>query len=61
PSIWSGKDSTFSTGCTKEMRIALDVQKRNPELQIIGPSSEKFFRRAEYGVGKYYDAGITSM
>lgn len=61
PSIWSGKDSTFSTGCTKEMRIALDVQKKNPELQIIGPSSEKFFRRAEYGVGKYYDAGITSM
>lgn len=61
PSIWSGKDSTFSTGCTKEMRIALDVQKRNPELQIIGPSSEKFFRRAEYGVGKYYDAGITAL
>ncbi|MCG8531359.1 MAG: ARMT1-like domain-containing protein, partial [Desulfovibrionales bacterium] len=61
PAIWSGKDSTFSTGCTKEMRIALDVQKRNPELQIIGPSSEKFFRRAEYGVGKYYDAGITAL
>ncbi len=58
PPMWSGKDSTFSTGCTQEMRIALDMQKRHPELQIIGPSSEKFFRRAEYGVGKYYDAGI---
>ncbi|GFM36695.1 ARMT1-like domain-containing protein [Desulfovibrio psychrotolerans] len=58
PSVWSGKDSTFSTGCTKEMRIALDLQKAHPELQIIGPSSDKFFRRAEYGVGKYYDAGI---
>lgn len=55
PSAWSGKDSTFSTGCTKEMRIALDVQKMYPEMQIIGPSAEKFFRRRDYGVGKYYD------
>lgn len=59
PSMWSGKDSTFSTGCTKEMHIAIDMQKKHPELQIIGPSPEKFFRRAEYGVGKYYDAGIS--
>jgi len=58
PPVWSGKDSTFSTGCTQEMRIALDMQKRHPELQIIGPSPEKFFRRAEYGVGKYYDRAI---
>lgn len=58
PSIWSGKDSTYSTGCTKEMRIALDMQKLHSEMQIIGPNSDKFFRRAEYGVGKYYDAGI---
>ena len=56
PSAWSGKDSTFSTGCTKEMRIALDVQARHPELQIIGPAPEKFFRRRDYGVGKYFDA-----
>lgn len=61
PPMWSGKDSTFSTGCTQEMRIALETQKRHPELQIIGPSAEKFFRRAEYGVGKYYDAGIKVM
>jgi uncharacterized protein with ATP-grasp and redox domains len=58
PSVWSGKDSTFSTGCTKEMRIALDVQKSQPELQIIGPSPEKFFRRRDYGVGKYFDVAL---
>ncbi len=53
---WSGKDATYSTGCTQEMRIALDVQKKNPEMQIIGPNKEKFFRRDTYGVGKYFDA-----
>ena len=58
PSVWSGKDSTFSTGCTKEMRIALEVQAVHPELQIIGPSAEKFFRRRDYGVGKYFDATL---
>lgn len=55
PPVWAGKDSTFSTGCTKEMRIALDMQQKNPELQIIGPSPDKFFRRSEYGVGKFSD------
>ena len=55
PPIWTGKDSTFSTGCTKEMRIALDMQARFPEMQIIGPNPEKFFRRLEYGVGKFSD------
>lgn len=56
PPIWAGKDSTFSTGCTKEMTIALDMQRRTPEMQILGPSPEKFFRRREYGVGKFSDA-----
>ena len=37
--------------CTKEMQIALSVQKRQPELQIIGPAPEEFLRRREYGVG----------
>jgi len=55
PPEWVGKDATFSTGCTKEMRIALDVQQKHPEMQIIGPSMEKFMRRDEYGVGKLYD------
>jgi len=58
PTSWTGKDATYSTGCTQEMRIALDMQSRHPEMQIIGPSPEKFFRRREYGVGKYFDAGI---
>ena len=58
PPVWVGKDATYSTGCTKEMNIALDLQKRFPELQIIGPDPEKFFRRREYGVGKFFDAGI---
>jgi hypothetical protein len=58
PMAWTGKDSTFSTGCTKEMRIALDVQRLHPELQIIGPAPERFFRRQDYGVGKYFDARL---
>lgn len=58
PPVWIGKDATFSTGCTKEMNIALSMQKQNPELQIIGPDPEKFFRRREYGVGKFFDSGI---
>lgn len=59
PPGWLGKDATFSTGCTKEMRIALDMQRKHPELQIIGPESEKFFRRANYGVGKFFDATLS--
>ncbi len=55
PPEWVGKDATFSTGCTKEMKIAMEVQKKFPEMQIIGPSREKFMRRDEYGVGKMYD------
>ncbi|MFW6324644.1 MAG: ARMT1-like domain-containing protein [Desulfovibrionales bacterium] len=58
PPVWTGKDATYSTGCTKEMQIALEMQQKHPELQIIGPSREKFFRRREYGVGKFFDATI---
>ncbi|WP_147821885.1 ARMT1-like domain-containing protein [Salidesulfovibrio onnuriiensis] len=58
PPVWAGKDSTYSTGCTKEMHIALDVQRKQPELQIIGPSPDKFFRRKEYGVGRFCDVAI---
>ncbi len=58
PPAWTGKDATFSTGCTKEMHIALDVQKAHPELQIIGPDKAKFFRRDNYGVGKFFDERI---
>lgn len=59
PAEWHGKDATFSTGCTKEMHIALDMQAKHPEMQIIGPDPRRFFRRMEYGVGKYFDARIT--
>ena len=45
PPEWVGKDATYSTGCTKEMRIALEVQNKFPEMQISGPSREKFMRR----------------
>ena len=55
PPEWVGKDATYSTGCTKEMRIAVDVQHHYPEMQIIGPSRERFMRRKEYGVGKMHD------
>ena len=55
PPEWVGKDATYSTGCTKEMIIAQIVQKKNPEMQIIGPAKSKFMRRLDYGVGKMYD------
>ncbi len=58
PPVWAGKDATYSTGCTKEMHIALEVQKKYPEMQIIGPGPERFFRRREYGLGKFFDAII---
>ncbi len=58
PPGWTGKDATYSTGCTKEMEIALDMQLKYPEMQIIGPSWEKFLRRKEYGVGKLYDRAL---
>ncbi len=61
PPEWVGKDATFSTGCTKEMRIALQVQREHPEMQIIGPSQEKFLRRQEYGVGKMYDRRLDEI
>jgi len=60
PPEWVGKDATFSTGCTKEMSIAVEVQTRHPEMQIIGPSREKFMRRKEYGIGKMYDRRLAS-
>jgi len=55
PPEWVGKDATYSTGCTKEMAIAIDVQNSHPEMQIIGPARERFMRRKEYGVGSMYD------
>ncbi|MEW5724207.1 MAG: ARMT1-like domain-containing protein [Thermodesulfobacteriota bacterium] len=61
PPQWVGKDSTFSTGCTKEMAIALDMQRRNPEMQIIGPDPEKFTRRGEYGIGMFHDTRLSEI
>lgn len=58
PEIWTGKDATYSTGCTKEMHIAMEVQQCNREMQILGPDPAFFFRRGEYGVGKYFDATL---
>ncbi|WP_321492295.1 ARMT1-like domain-containing protein [uncultured Desulfobacter sp.] len=61
PPEWIGKDATYSTGCTKEMRIAQDVQKTNPEMQLMGPSVDKFMRRDEYGVGSMYDQRLAGL
>lgn len=61
PPEWIGKDATYSTGCTKEMRIAQDVQKKNPEMQLMGPSVDKFMRRNEYGVGSMYDQRLAGI
>ena len=43
-----------------DARIALDMQRSHPELQIVGPGPEKFFRRGDYGVGKFFDATISN-
>jgi hypothetical protein len=61
PPEWVGKDATFSTGCTKEMRIALEVQKTHSEMQIIGPAKEKFMRRDEYGMGTMFDRRLRNI
>jgi hypothetical protein len=61
PPEWVGKDATFSTGCTKEIKIALQVQKKHPEMQIIGPSEGHFLRRREYGIGKMYDRRLDEI
>ncbi|MFH2043895.1 MAG: ARMT1-like domain-containing protein [Pseudomonadota bacterium] len=61
PPEWVGKDATFSTGCTKEMKIASEVLKKHPEMQISGPSEDKFMRRNEYGVGKMYDQRLGTI
>jgi len=58
---WIGKDATFSTGCTKEMKIALEVQEKYPEMQITGPPRERFMRRKEYGIGKMYDKRLSEI
>lgn len=59
PPEWVGKDATYSTGCTKEMKIAMEVQQQYPEMQIIGPSKEKFMRRNEYAIGKMFDIRLS--
>jgi hypothetical protein len=41
------------------MQIALDVQQKHPEMQLIGPSKERFVRRKEYGVGTMYDRRLS--
>jgi hypothetical protein len=61
PPEWVGNDATFSTGCTKEMKIAVDVQRSHPEMQLIGPSQEKFMRRDEYGIGKMFDRRFSGL
>lgn len=61
PPEWIGKDSTYSTGCTKEIRIAQDVLLENPEMQLIGPAIDKFMRRDEYGVGSMYDQRLAGF
>ena len=61
PPEWTGKDSTYSTGCTKEMKIAQAVQKKNFEMQLIGPSLDKFMRRNEYGIGSMYDQRLAGL
>ncbi|MFO7597971.1 MAG: hypothetical protein R6W92_16700 [Desulfocurvibacter africanus] len=37
------------------------MPKDSPHGNIMGPGADKFFRRAEYGIGKYYDVGIKVM
>ncbi len=41
PPEWVGKDATYSTGCTKEMKIALDVQRHNTRNADHRPAGRK--------------------
>lgn len=61
PPEWVGKDATYSTGCTKEMNIAMEVQVQHPEMQLIGPAKERFMRRQDYGIGKMYDKRLAAI
>jgi hypothetical protein len=61
PPQWVGKDSTYSTGCTKERAIAAEVSKQNTEMQIIGPDEEKFSRRTDYGIGLFHDTRLARI
>ena len=61
PPQWVGKDSTYSTGCTKERAIAAEVLRENPEMQLIGPDEEKFSRRTDYGIGLFHDTRLTQI
>jgi hypothetical protein len=42
---WLGKDATYSTGCTKEMKLAIEVQRQHPEN----------------GIGKLYDRQLSDI
>jgi hypothetical protein len=37
-----GKDATFSTGCTKEMIIALNEQQKHPDCKLSGRRRKDF-------------------
>jgi hypothetical protein len=43
------------------MKVALEVLEKHPEMQIIGPSKEKFMRRNEYGIGMMHDKRLTEI
>jgi hypothetical protein len=43
------------------MKVAQAVQKKNFEMQLIGPSLDKFMRRNEYGVGSMYDQRLAGL
>ena len=59
--MFMAADATYSTGCTKEMKLAIEVQLEHPEMQIIGPAKERFLRRSEYGIGKLYDRQLSDI
>ena len=61
PPEWVGKDATFSTGCTKEMHIALEVQENILKCKSSDLPKEKFMRRNEYGVGMLYDQRLADI
>ena len=35
PSLWTGKDATYSTGCTKEMHIAIEEQQKHQNQDLF--------------------------
>ena len=56
--VLKGEMTITEFACAKIDGSIERMKEKHPEMQIIGPAPEKFLRRREYGVGKYFDSTI---